>query len=77
MPLYYLSTVQDDRVNDRDDPIDLPDDKAAWRQAAIAFGEMLKEIDGCLTPNAEWRFNVKNESRVLIYSLKLTPESYL
>lgn len=77
MPLYYFSTKHEDRLNDRDDPIDLSDDNAAWSQAAIAFGEMLKEIDGSLTPNAEWRLDVKNESRVLIYSLKLMPESYL
>jgi hypothetical protein len=42
MPLYYFSTEQEDRLNDRDDPIDLSDDNAAWSHAAIAFVEMLK-----------------------------------
>lgn len=77
MPLYYFSTTRDEQRNDRDDPIDLPDDRAAWGQASIAFGEMLKEIDGDLQPNTEWRLDVKNQSQVLIYSLKLMPESYL
>jgi hypothetical protein len=77
MPLYYFSTTQDDRRDDRDDPIDLPDNKAAWGQATAAFGEMLKEIDGSLMPNTEWRMDVRDESKTLIYSLKLMPESYL
>jgi hypothetical protein len=77
MPLYYFSTIHEDRHDDRDDPIELPDDDAAWGQAAAAFGEMLKEIDGGLKPNTEWRLNVRDESQALIYSLKLMPESYL
>jgi hypothetical protein len=77
MPLYYFSTTHQDRHHDRDDPIDLPDDKAAWDQATMSFGEMIKEIDGSLTPNAEWRLDVRDGSNTLIYSLKLMPESYL
>lgn len=77
MPLYYFSTTNDDRRDDRDDPIDLPDHNAAWGQAAVAFGEMLKEINGDLKRNTEWRSDVRDESKDLIYSLKLMPESYL
>lgn len=77
MPLYYFSTIHEDGCNDRDDPIDLPDNKAAWGQATTAFGEMLKEIDGDLKPNTEWRLDVKDEFQVLIFSLKLMPESYV
>lgn len=83
MPLYYFSTVHENQSNDRDDPIDLPDDEAAWAQAAAAFGELLKETggglkpDGGLKPNVEWRLDVRDGSQKLIYSLKLMPESYL
>ena len=77
MPLYYYSTTREVRRNYRDDPIELLDDHTAWAQAVVAFGEMLKEIDGSLKPNMEWRLDVENESGALIYSLKLIPESYL
>jgi hypothetical protein len=77
MPLYYFNTIHEDQRNDRDDPIDLPDDKTAWSEAVAAFGEMLKEIDGSLKPNIEWRLDVKDGAQKLIYSLRLTPESYL
>ena len=77
MPLYYFSTIHGNRSNDGDDPIDLPDDNAAWGQATTSFGELLKEIDGGMKPNIEWRLDVKDEAKKLIYSLKLMPESFL
>jgi hypothetical protein len=76
MPLYYFSTIHEERHDDRDDPIELADDHAAWGQATEAFGELLKEINGSLKPNIEWRLEVKDEFHELIYSLRLMPESY-
>jgi len=76
MPLYYFSTIPSERQDDCDDPIDLPNDAAAWAQVTASFGEQLKEISGALTPNEEWRVDVKNETQELIFSLKLMPASY-
>ncbi|MET1047922.1 MAG: hypothetical protein ABWX70_14705 [Hyphomicrobium sp.] len=76
MPLYYFSTMNGDRHDDRDDPLDLPNDKAAWSQATMACGEFLKEIDGDLKPNREWRLDVRDEHNDLVFSLKLMPEAF-
>jgi hypothetical protein len=76
MPLYYFSTTSSERQDDRDDPIELPNDAAAWAQVTASFGEQLKEISGALTPNEEWRVDVKDEAHELIFSLKLMPKSY-
>jgi hypothetical protein len=76
MPLYYFSTTPSERPDDRDDPIDLPNDDAAWAQVTASFAEQLKEISGALPPNEEWRVDVKDEAKELIFSLKLMPASY-
>ena len=76
MPLYYFSTIHGERHDDRDDPLDLPDDQAAWSQATTSCGELLKELDGNLKPNREWRLDVRDERRELVFSLKLMPEAY-
>ena len=76
MPLYYFRTIPSERQDDCDDPIDLPDDAAAWAQATASCGEQIKEVNGSLKPNIEWRLEVKDESHQVIFSLKLMPEAY-
>ena len=47
-----------------DDPerIELKDLRAAWKEATRATGEILKQIDGSLEPEREWRMHVTNDA---------------
>jgi hypothetical protein len=76
MPLYYISTHGDgkDVVSD---PIELPDHDAAWREAAAASGEILRDISDQITPNKEWRMEVRDDRGKVLFCFRLVPESYL
>ena len=76
MPRYFFTITHGDQSSDREQPMDYVDDAAAWSQAVRYCGEILRDVDGHLTPNVEWRMDVNNEDHELIYSLRLIPEAY-
>jgi hypothetical protein len=76
MPRYFFSTSHGSKRNDHEQALELADDRAAWSEATAACGEILKDIDGKLTPNVEWRMDVNDENHELVYSLRLIPEAY-
>ena len=76
MPRYFFSITHGERRQDHEDALELPDDRAAWEEATSACGELLKDADGKLKPNQEWRMDVNDENQELIFSLMLIPEVY-
>jgi hypothetical protein len=76
MPRYFFSTTHGEQHHDHEEGLDLPDDRAAWSEATTACGELLREVDGKLKPNQEWRMDVNNENHELIFRLRLIPEVY-
>jgi hypothetical protein len=76
MPRYFFSTTHGDLPSDPELAMEFPDDRAAWSEAVKCCGEILKDIDGKLQPNLEWRMDVDDENHELIYSLRLIPEAY-
>ena len=76
MPRYHFTTAHGERASDREETLDFPSDAAAWAEAVRCCGEILKDVDGKLKPNVEWRMDVNNEDDELIYSLRLIPEAY-
>jgi hypothetical protein len=57
--------------------MELKDLKAAWHEAACAAGEILKDLDGSLDPEHEWRMDVTNDGKQPLFSLRLIPETYV
>jgi hypothetical protein len=59
---------------DRPDPegTEFPDLHAAWSEAVRACGEMLREIDGELDRNTEWRMDVTDEAGQALLTLRFT-----
>jgi hypothetical protein len=74
MPHYYFSTSIDGRPTLQGDPLDLPDTRAAWMEATVACGEIMKEIDGDFSAPGELRLDVSDEARTLLFSLQVTSE---
>ena len=60
MPVFRFKTR-----NGRDvfegDGIELGTLRDAWKEATSAAGEILKDIDGSLDPDREWRMDVMDE----------------
>ena len=76
MPLYQFSTTHGNTVFDTGDALELKDDAAAWEEATVACGEILKGLDGSLSPDREWRMDVKDETGVKVFTLRLLSEWY-
>ena len=67
------------RITHRDSEIhettlDLPDVKAAWEEATITAGHMLKDLDGSLKPNTEWAVQVLDDSGKPIRTIRILTE---
>jgi hypothetical protein len=76
MPRYFFSTTHGDQRSAHEQAMEFPNDRAAWSEAVQCCGEILRDIDGHLQPNLEWRMDVNDENHELIYSLRLIPEAY-
>jgi len=61
MPRYF-STTQGDQRGQQEEEIQLSDDRAAWSEATVACGEILRDIK--LMPNQEWRMDVNDENKI-------------
>ncbi len=53
---------------------ELPNNEAAWRQATIIAGELLRNMDGKFQPGQEWRLEVTDERRNPLYILRVYGE---
>lgn len=57
MPLYRFATTRAGNTVTQD-PVELPDNKAAWEEATASMGEMLKDIDGDLRQGGDLKMTV-------------------
>jgi hypothetical protein len=76
MPKYQFKTAYRQQVR-ATDPIELPDTRAAWKQAVASAGEILKEIDGSLEPYSEWRMDCTDGDGNALFSLRVIPQTYV
>jgi hypothetical protein len=60
MPRYHFHVYHDTNRTDFDG-VELPDKNAAWEEATVAAGEMVKGLDGSLKPGHDWRMEVTDE----------------
>jgi hypothetical protein len=57
-------------------PVDLPDDDAAWHEAAAVGGDLIRDACSRLKDGPEWRLEVADESGTIRHLLRLTAESF-
>ena len=57
--------------------IDLGDDDAAWKEVIVFAGEMLRDIDGKLPSNTDWKISVTNEGGEPVATLRIQAQRHL
>jgi hypothetical protein len=77
MPHFYFKVSHRGKVSPDEEGMELKNLKEAWQEATTAAGEILKEIDGSLDPESEWRMDVTNDAGQPLFSLRLIPETYI
>jgi hypothetical protein len=74
MAHYTFRFRQGSRSSDVD--VDLPDDDAAWDEAAAVCSDMIRDIITRLGDSPEWRLEVANKSGTVRHLFQLTAESF-
>ena len=53
---------------------ELPNDEAAWREATVYAGEVLKDVDGRIRPGEDWAFEVTDQNQSQLFSIRISTE---
>jgi hypothetical protein len=70
MPRYYFDICSSGRMDDRDDiGQDLRDQYAAWEMATRYAGESLRDLDGGLRFDTDWRLEVRAQNGTCIFQI--------
>jgi hypothetical protein len=54
---------------------ELRDDEAAWKEATIIAGELVKNIDGNFRPDQEWALEVTDAIRKPLYMIRISAQT--
>ena len=76
MPRYFFHLIRNNETGLDNDGLTLLDHQAAWEEATMACGEMIRTIDGYLQPGDGWQMEVTDEVGKLIYRLRFIAESF-
>ena len=70
MPRFFFNVRNGDRLNARDDVgQELPDRRAAWEMATRYAGDSLRDLDGDLQPDDDWRLDVQTEDGACVFQI--------
>jgi hypothetical protein len=73
MPKYFFHVTHIHAQIDQQGE-ELENKHAAWKEATEAAGEILKDIDGKLTPGLDWKMEVTDEFHNTLYVLHIRAE---
>jgi hypothetical protein len=73
MPRYFFHVHHNEPQIDYEGE-ELRDKHAAWKEATVMAGEILKDLDGKLQPGREWRLEVTDEFANPLYALHINAE---
>lgn len=72
MPRFYFNLSDGNRWNDRDDlGQELPDQQAAWAIAIRYASDSLRDLDGDLQPDTDWRLEVRTEDGARVFQVSI------
>ena len=53
---------------------DLPDEQAAWHEGTRVAGELFHDLDGGFQPGQEWRLEITDDAKNLLYVIRISGE---
>ena len=75
MPRYYFQVHYNDEPPSTDaEGIELADDDAAFAEATGSCGQMIRDLDGALQANTDWRMEVTNAHGITLFRLLFRAE---
>jgi hypothetical protein len=75
MPVYYF-VIQPDQFPTDPDPVELPDDRAAWKEAVRSAGEIIKDLDGSFEVGSEWSLQIQDAEHKPLSTIKIIAETH-
>jgi hypothetical protein len=73
MPKYFFN-VHHERSHFDLEGEELPDRQAAWHEATISAGHIIRDINSRLQPGQEWRLEVTDEFANPLYTIHVNAE---
>ncbi len=67
----YFYDVNGSGVPDSDEGQMLANDEAAWHEATLVAGEIFKNVDGKFRPGQEWKLEVQDAQRCVLFSINV------
>jgi hypothetical protein len=77
MPRYFFTVLDGKRSELKNEGVELADHQAAWVEATVSCGELLRDLDGRLKPGDKWSMQVKDASGAEIYLLEFRTQQFL
>jgi hypothetical protein len=73
MPRYFFDIHHDTLQPDLEGE-ELADKHAAWKEATVMAGEILRDIDGKLKPGHDWKMEITDEFRNPLFVLHISAQ---
>jgi hypothetical protein len=70
MPRYFFTVLDGHKSELKNEGLALQNDGAAWVEATMACGELLRDLNGQLMPGDRWTMQVKDENGNDLYLLE-------
>jgi len=74
MPRYFFN-VYHERFDPDEVGEELPDRRAAWKEATKTAGQILQDLNGRLAPGSDWRMEVMDEFANPLYLIRISAKS--
>jgi hypothetical protein len=76
MPRYHFNVTVNGRPDGASAAVEFRDLKAARIDAIGACGEMIRDIDGDLPVNSEWRMDVTDADGLVLFTLRFSESGH-
>jgi hypothetical protein len=71
MAKYFFNTFDGEKLQKDDLGEELPSRAAAWEQATRFAADCLRDLDGQLRLNADWRLEVVTENKTRVFQITI------
>lgn len=74
MPRFFFNVFYNGEPGMDEEGVVLPDNQSAWEEATGSCGQMITDLDGSLTADADWRMIVSDDRGEPLFRLSFRAE---